>query len=150
MYFNRIDIMGHVGKDPEVREIKGGKRMAIFSIATTDYYKVAGEKKQDTQWHNIVCFGGQVDIVEKFIKKGMNILITGKMTYNTYEDNSGVKRTSAQIMVTNINFSFKQFNELTGSEQSEGNKEEKTQPEIKKQRPNSKAGEPGKEEELPF
>lgn len=153
MYMNEATIMGHIGKEPEIRTTSNGKKMAMFSVATSEYWKdKSGENQTQTQWHNIVAWGANADVAEKFLKKGMNIVVKGKITYNTYQDKAGENRTVTQIVVEKIIFSFKQLKEMKendedGSESHEREPAEK--PKTKKPGKQSKEVKIN-EDELPF
>lgn len=100
---NTIQLIGNVGNDPEVKNLDLGKKVASFSLATNETYKnEAGEKITNTEWHRLVAWNKTADIVESFVTKGKEIAIEGKLTYSNYEDNEGVKRTSAEIQVREL------------------------------------------------
>src|SRR5687767_5812508 len=97
---NSIQLIGHLGKDPETKTLSSGKTLAKVSMATSDFFtNPEGEKVQVTQWHNIVAFGKSADFIAKYLKKGDEVAVNGKLQYNSYEDKEGVKRTSAEILV---------------------------------------------------
>jgi single-strand DNA-binding protein len=99
---NSVQLIGHIGKDPEVKSF-GAKRKASFSIATTDSYKNSkGEKVEDTQWHNIVIWGKLVEIVEKYVKKGSEVAVEGKLIHRVYETDKGEKRYITEISVNDL------------------------------------------------
>lgn len=99
---NRVQLIGHVGNDPEIRSLEGGKRMATLTLATNETYTNAnGEKVQDTEWHRITIWGKLVDIAEKYISKGREIAIEGKLTNRSYEQN-GEKRYVTEIVAQEI------------------------------------------------
>jgi len=94
---NSVQLIGRLGKDPEVK-VFGEKKKASFSIATTDSYKNAkGEKVEDTQWHNIVIWGGLATVVEKYLKKGNEVAIEGKLVHRVYETSAGEKKFITEI-----------------------------------------------------
>jgi single-strand DNA-binding protein len=94
---NSVTLIGRLGKDPDVK-VFGEKKKATFSIATTDTYKNAkGEKVQDTQWHNVVLWGSLAGVAEKFLKKGNEICVEGKLVHREYETNAGEKRNITEI-----------------------------------------------------
>lgn len=96
---NRVILIGRIGKDPEVKQTTGGS-VAKFSLATTESYKnKAGEKVEQTEWHNIVIFGKLTEIVEKYVKKGDLIYVEGKIIYGSYDDKDGNKRYTTDIKV---------------------------------------------------
>ena len=96
---NKVLLIGRVGKDPDVKQITGGS-VAKFSLATTESYKnKAGEKVENTEWHNVVIFGKLTEIVEKYVKKGDLIYVEGKIIYGSYDDKDGNKRYTTDIKV---------------------------------------------------
>lgn len=99
---NSVQLIGRVGKDPEVKTF-GDKKKAAFSIATTDTYKNAkGEKVEDTQWHNLVIWGKLADVAEKYLKKGNEVAIEGKLVHRVYETDKGEKRYITEINVNDL------------------------------------------------
>jgi single-strand DNA-binding protein len=97
---NSVKLIGHLGKDPEVKTFESGKKMASFSIATTDSYKnLKGEKVQDTQWHNLVIWGKLADVASQYLKKGSEVAIEGKLVHRAYETSEGQKRYITEINV---------------------------------------------------
>ncbi len=98
---NKIQLIGHLGKDVEIINTKTGLSIAKFSVATSDYYRnSSGEKVTNTQWHNIVAFGKTAELVERLLKKGVKVLIQGKLVYNKYEDKKGIIRYSPSIILS--------------------------------------------------
>ena len=100
---NSVQLIGRLGKDPEVRTFENGKKVANFSIATTDSYKnQKGEKIEDTQWHNLVIWGKLAEIASKYLKKGNEIAIEGKLVHRSYETANGEKRYITEINVNDM------------------------------------------------
>ena len=101
---NQVQLIGNLGKKPEIKSFgTDNKKFAIFSVASLDYYfDNKGERQQQTQWHNVVVWGKQVDVVEKYLDKGSEVALTGKIVYRQYEDKDGVKRTITEINVNDI------------------------------------------------
>lgn len=100
---NRVQLIGRVGQDPEVKNLEGGKKVATISIATNDYYTNAkGERVDQTEWHKAVAWGKTAEIIEKFVQKGKEIALEGKLTNRSYDDANGVKRYITEISVTEI------------------------------------------------
>src|SRR5262245_8506629 len=98
---NSVHLIGHLGKDPEVKTF-GDKKKASFTIATTDSYKNSkGEKVQDTQWHNIVIWGSLASVAEKHLKKGQEICVEGKLVHREYES-GGSKKYITEISVNDL------------------------------------------------
>lgn len=95
---NSVQLMGHLGQDPEVVNLESGKKLVKFSLATNDYYtKKDGEKVTSTDWHNIVAWGKTADIIEKYVVKGQEVLLRGKLSTRSYETKEGEKRYITEI-----------------------------------------------------
>ncbi|WP_300433919.1 single-stranded DNA-binding protein [Christiangramia sp.] len=100
---NTVQLIGHVGNDPEILNLESGKKLAKFSVATNESYKNAkGEKITDTQWHNIVAWGKTAELVENYVPKGKEIGIEGKLTSRSYEDKDGVKRYITEVVCNEL------------------------------------------------
>jgi len=100
---NTVQLIGNLGMDPKVKQLESGKTVANFSLATSHVYKNAnGEKVDDTQWHNLVAWGKTAEIVEKYLKKGNEIAIEGRLTNRSYDDKDGVKRYITEIVVNEV------------------------------------------------
>ncbi|MEO7991412.1 MAG: single-stranded DNA-binding protein [Chryseolinea sp.] len=100
---NNVQLIGRLGKDPEVRTFESGKKMASFSIATSDTYKnQKGEKVQDTQWHNLVIWGKLADIAGQYLKKGSEVAVAGKLVHRNYETAGGEKKYITEINVSEM------------------------------------------------
>ena len=100
---NKVQLIGNLGIDPEVKAFEGGKKLAKFSLATNEYYKNAkGEKVTDTQWHNLIGWGNTANYIEKFLKKGMEVAIDGKLINSNYTDKDGVKRYVTEIQINEV------------------------------------------------
>ncbi|MFY0689327.1 MAG: single-stranded DNA-binding protein [Cyclobacteriaceae bacterium] len=101
---NNVQLIGRLGNDPEVRDFESGKKMATFSLATNEVYtNNKGEKVDDTQWHNIVVWGNKVNIVESYLKKGSEVLVSGRLQYRSYEK-EGEKRFITEINMNELQF----------------------------------------------
>ncbi|NOS92045.1 MAG: single-stranded DNA-binding protein [Cyclobacteriaceae bacterium] len=99
---NSVQLIGRLGKDPEVKEFNKSKK-ASFTIATTDLYKnQKGAKVEDTQWHNIVIWGQLAGIAEKYLKKGMEVCVEGKLVHRNYETDKGEKKYITEINVNDL------------------------------------------------
>jgi single-strand DNA-binding protein len=100
---NKVQLIGNLGQNPEVKELNGGKKVAKFSLATNETYRnKAGEKVTDTQWHNLVAWGKTADVIEKYLKKGSEVAIEGKILNRNYTDKEGVKRYVTEIQVNDL------------------------------------------------
>lgn len=103
MSVNKAILVGNVGKDPEVRHLEGGISVARFTLATSDSYKnKSGEQVKNTEWHNIVAWRQLAELAEKYIRKGSQIYVEGKITNRQYDDKEGNKRFINEIVADNI------------------------------------------------
>jgi single-strand DNA-binding protein len=91
---NRVNLIGNLGQDPEMKTLDSGKKVVHFTLATKDGYKsTEGQKVEETTWHNIVAWNGLADTASKFLKKGQEVAVEGRIVYRSYEDkkNGGTK-----------------------------------------------------------
>ncbi len=103
MSVNKVILIGNVGKDPEVRHLEGGTSVASFPLATSETYKnKSGEKVTNTEWHNIVAWRGLADVVEKYVKKGSQLFIDGKIRTRSYNDKEGNKKYITEIFAESL------------------------------------------------
>jgi single-strand DNA-binding protein len=102
---NKVILIGNLGKDPEVRRLENGTVVASFSIATSETYtdKKTGEKRDNTDWHNIVVWRGLAEVAEKFIKKGMKIYVEGKLRTRSWQDKENVTRYTTEVVADELN-----------------------------------------------
>ena len=102
---NRALLIGNVGNDPEIRTLNNNEKVASFRLATTERYKDRnGDVKENTEWHQIVAWGKMADIVEKFVKKGSQLYVEGKITTRMYTGKDGNDRYSTEIRVEGLQF----------------------------------------------
>ncbi|WP_299109359.1 single-stranded DNA-binding protein [uncultured Winogradskyella sp.] len=100
---NKVQLIGNVGYMPEITNLENGKKIAKFSIATNESYKDSkGEKVTDTQWHTIVAWGKIAEIVEKYVGKGKEVAVEGKLTSRSYETKEGEKRYVTEVVIDEI------------------------------------------------
>lgn len=100
---NKVTLIGHLGKDPEVKYLSESNPVAKFSLATTESYKDKnGEWKDSTEWHNIVAWRYLAEKAEKSLKKGMMVYVEGKITTRTYDDKDGIKRSITEIIASSL------------------------------------------------
>ena len=96
---NKVILLGNLGKDPEVRHLENGRAVANFSLATSETYKnKAGERVTTTEWHNIVLWTPFAEIAEKYLKKGSQIYLEGKLTSRSYEDKDGITKYITEVV----------------------------------------------------
>ena len=100
---NKVQLIGNLGNNPEIVTLESGKKLAKFTIATNEIYKNSkGEKVKETQWHNIVAWNKTAEIVEKYLSKGNEVALEGKLTSRSYEDKEGVKKYITEIVVNEL------------------------------------------------
>jgi single-strand DNA-binding protein len=106
MSLNKAMLIGNVGKDPEVRYLDGSNgqaKVATFTLATTERYRDrSGEVRENTEWHNIVAWRNTADVVEKFVKKGTQVYIEGRIRTRSWDDQTGNKRYTTEIIADNL------------------------------------------------
>ena len=101
--YNKIILVGHIGRDPEIRYTPDNRAVANISLATTEFMtKPNGEREDRTQWHNIVAWGKLAEFGEKYLKKGMQIMVEGKLRYDNWTAQDGTKRKSARVYADKI------------------------------------------------
>jgi single-strand DNA-binding protein len=100
---NSVRLLGNLGANPEVREFAGGKKLVKLNLATNENYKDAdGNKVTETQWHNAVAWGRTAEFAEKYLEKGSEIAIEGRLVNRSYTDKEGVKKFITEIHVDEI------------------------------------------------
>ncbi len=100
---NRVQLIGHLGANPEVKVLEGGKKIARFTMATNDTYKnQKGEKVTEASWHSMVAWGNLAGILEKYVEKGMEVAIEGKLSTRHYTDKEGQKRYITEVIVNEL------------------------------------------------
>ena len=100
---NKVQLIGNLGNAPEVRTLDGGKKMAKFSIATNETYRNSkGEKVTETQWHNMIAWGKVAEIAEKYLTKGKEVVVEGKLVNRNYTDKDGNKKYSTEVQVNEL------------------------------------------------
>jgi single-strand DNA-binding protein len=126
---NKVILVGHLGKDPEIRSLESGAKVASFSLATTESYKGKdGQRVEQTEWHNIVLWRGLADITEKYLKKGNLVYIEGKIRSRSYEKD-GIKKYITEIIADNMTMlGGKRDSDTGGSPEPLSNDVNETQP----------------------
>lgn len=100
---NKVQLIGNLGNIPEIKNTESGKKLARFSIATNEnYLNVKGEKITETTWHNLIAWGKLADIAEKYLKKGSEVVIGGKLINRSYNDKEGNKKLITEIQVSEL------------------------------------------------
>ncbi len=101
---NKVILVGNLGKDPEVRHLESGVMVANFTLATSESYKdrTTGERKQVTEWHNIVLWRGLAEVAEKYLKKGNQVYVEGKLRTRSWNDQEGNTRYTTEVVADNM------------------------------------------------
>ncbi len=100
---NKVQLIGNVGNNPEIKTFENDKKVAKFSLATNESYtNNKREKVQQTMWHNIVAYGSIVNVIEKHVEKGKQLAVEGKLTYRDYQDKDGQQKTITEIIIDEI------------------------------------------------
>ncbi|MES2275377.1 MAG: single-stranded DNA-binding protein [Bacteroidota bacterium] len=99
---NKVILVGHLGKDPEIRHLEGGVAVASFPLATSETFNKDGRKVEQTEWHNIVMWRGLADVAAKFLQKGKLVYIEGKIRTRSFEDREGNKKYTTEIVAENF------------------------------------------------
>lgn len=96
---NKVILLGNLGKDPEIRKLENGRAVVNFSLATSETYKNrTGEKVTTTEWHNVVLWSPLAEIAEKYLRKGNQVYIEGKITNRSYDDKDGNKKYITEVV----------------------------------------------------
>lgn len=100
---NKVQLIGNLGFNPEIKIVEGGKKLARFSLATNETYRnAAGEKVKETQRHTVVAWGKVADIVEKLLKKGSEVALEGKLMNRSYTDKDGNKKYISEVVISEV------------------------------------------------
>ena len=148
---NKVILVGHLGKDPEVRYLDGGVTVASFPLATSETYNKDGKKIEQTEWHNIVMWRGLADTAAKYLKKGKLVYLEGKLRTRSFEDREGHKKYSTEIVAENFTMLGRKTDfESEQSDQSKQTKADHSTEMTNEDRPmNYKSGE-ASDDILPF
>lgn len=119
---NKVILVGHLGKDPEVRHLDGGVTVTSFPLATSESYNKDGRKIEQTEWHNIVMWRGLADIASKYLQKGKLVYIEGKLRTRSFEDKEGHKKYTTEIVAEN----FTMLGRKSDFENSQGDNSQQT------------------------
>ena len=126
---NKVILLGNLGRDPDIRSMQSGKKMASFSIATSKRWKDRNtqEQKENTSWHNIVVFNeGLVDVIEKYVKKGSKIYVEGELSTRKYQDKDGNDRYTTEVVLQGFNCNLTLLDSRSSSNTSQNTIEDQT------------------------
>jgi single-strand DNA-binding protein len=100
---NNVRLIGHLGMNPEVKTMDSGRKLAKMSIATNESYKnSSGEKVTETQWHNLIAWGKTAEFAEKYLRKGAEVAVEGKLLNRNYTDKEGNKRYITEVQINEL------------------------------------------------
>ncbi|MCL7752482.1 single-stranded DNA-binding protein [Polaribacter sp. Z022] len=100
---NKVQLIGNLGNNPEIINLESGKKLAKFSLATNESYtNASGQKIDKVEWHNLIAWGKTCDIIEKYLTKGKEVAIEGKLTSRSYETKEGEKRYVTEVVVNEL------------------------------------------------
>jgi len=100
---NKVQLIGNLGANPEVKTTENGKKLARFSIATNEVYRNAkGDKVTETQWHNVIAWGKVAEIAEKYLFKGSEVAVEGKLVNRSYSDKDGNKKYITEVQLNEV------------------------------------------------
>ena len=100
---NKVQLIGNLGQEPNIRTTETGKKVARFSIATNDIYRNSrGERIKETIWHTVIAWGKLAEIAEKYLTKGREVAVTGKLVHREYTDKSGIKRSMSEVVLNEL------------------------------------------------
>ncbi len=138
MSLNKVMLIGRVGKDPEVMQTKTGKTVAKFSFVTSEYYQENGERKERATWHNVICWDKIAETVSKYVTKGKELYLEGKISNRSYEQDKITKWIS-EVVVSSLVF--------VGSKSTTSSAGDNNAPEEKSAAPSKPASQPSKKSE---
>ena len=99
---NKVILVGHLGKNPDIRYLEGGVSVVSFPLATSETFNKDGRKVEQTEWHNIVMWRGLADLATKFLQKGKLVYIEGKLRTRSFEDKGGIKKYTTEVVAENF------------------------------------------------
>ncbi|MCD8741390.1 single-stranded DNA-binding protein [Mucilaginibacter roseus] len=99
---NKVILIGHLGKDPEIRYLEGGVSVVSFPLATSETFNKDGKKIEQTEWHNIVMWRSLADVAAKYLQKGKLVYIEGKLRTRSFEDKEGIKKYTTEVVAENF------------------------------------------------
>lgn len=149
---NKVILVGNLGKDPEVRYLDNGTAVANFTIATSESYKDknSGERVTQTEWHNVVVWRGLAEVAEKYLKKGNQVYIEGKLKTRSWEDKDGNTRYTTEIVGDNMTMLGKREDSNAPTPQAQASQKREEPSSRPAAAPASKANDEEEEDDLPF
>ena len=150
---NKVILLGNLGRDPEIRSLQTGNKMATFSVATSKRWKDKStqEQKDKTSWHNIVIFGeGLVNIVEKYVKKGSKVYLEGELNTRKWQDKNGDDRYTTEVVLQGFNCNLTLLDSRSSSNTSQNNIEDQASVDDDSKKTDSNQESDPLEDDIPF
>ncbi|HEX7367355.1 MAG TPA: single-stranded DNA-binding protein [Pelobium sp.] len=149
---NKVILVGHLGKDPEVRHLDGNVSVASFPLATSESYNKDGKRIEQTEWHNIVMWRGLADVAAKYLQKGKLVYIEGKLRTRSFEDKEGHKKYSTEIVAENFTLLGRKtdFEGNNNQNTAQANSSAEPEPQTPKDLGTGEFGKDEDERDLPF
>lgn len=147
---NKVILVGHLGKDPEVRHLDGNVSVASFPLATSESYNKDGKRIEQTEWHNIVMWRGLADVAAKYLQKGKLVYIEGKLRTRSFEDREGHKKYSTEIVAENFTLLGRRSDFEDSNTQATSETSSVIEPETPKDLGTGEFGKDEHERDLPF
>jgi single-strand DNA-binding protein len=148
---NKVILIGHLGKDPELRYTPGGQPTASFSLATSERWNDKnGQRQERTEWHNIVAWGKLAELANQYLKKGRPVYIEGRINTRSWDDRDGNKKYKTEIVANSIQFLGQGGGSPSGAGDSTGGQESVSSGAMPVAEPMPVEQGPVAEEELPF
>ena len=122
-YLNKVQLIGNLGRDPEIRSMQGGGKVANLSIATTEAWtdKHSGERREQTEWHRVVVFGdGLTTIIERYLQKGSKVYVEGSLKTRKWTDQHNQERYATEVVLQPYNGKLIMLDGTNGREASDG------------------------------
>ncbi len=147
---NKVILVGHLGKDPEVRHLEGNVSVASFPLATSETYNKDGKKIEQTEWHNIVMWRGLADVASKYLQKGKLVYIEGKLRTRSFEDKEGHKKYTTEIVAENFTMLGRKSDFDNGHGENHAQPDTTTPAKAAEDQPMDYNRPPNAEDDLPF
>jgi single-strand DNA-binding protein len=147
---NKVILVGHLGKDPEVRHLDGNVTVASFPLATSETFNKDGKRIEQTEWHNIVMWRGLADIAAKYLQKGKLVYIEGKLRTRSFEDREGHKKYTTEVVAENFTLLGRKTDFENGSSPSPATTHHETAEVAHKNTPSDEFAKGNDDDDLPF
>ncbi|TKC00778.1 single-stranded DNA-binding protein [Pedobacter cryophilus] len=147
---NKVILVGHLGKDPEVRHLDGNVTVASFPLATSETFNKDGKRIEQTEWHNIVMWRGLADIAAKYLQKGKLVYIEGKLRTRSFEDREGHKKYTTEVVAENFTLLGRKTDFENGSAPSQATTHHETSEASPKSTVSDEFAKGNDDDDLPF